>query len=95
MKRLSAFYKWISSGRVFRLMQKGDQLPEQVCLISQCAKNMIDTFELMKLKAQRKPVSQAAEDLAVNYGFPKAKKHMIRQTIDIFRFLNHSMEENK
>ena len=95
MKRLSALYKWISSGRVFRLMQRKTSTSSQLCLINRCAHNLISTFDIMKLNGQIKPLSLTPEQLSTNRGFPKAKKHMITQTVDIFGFLNQFQEAHR
>lgn len=95
MKRLSALYKWISSCRVFRLMQKRTWTSSQLCLISRCAYNLIGTFDIMKLGEQARPVAGTRGQLAASRGFPKAKKHMITQTVDIFGFLNQFQEAHR
>jgi hypothetical protein len=49
----------------------------------------------MKLNGQIKPLSLTPEQLSTNRGFPKAKKHMITQTVDIFGFLNQFQEAHR
>lgn len=95
MRRLSALYKWISSCRVFRLMQKRRWTGSQWCLINRCAYNLIGTFDIMKLGGQTRPVASSPEQLASRRGFPKAKKHLITQTVDIFGFLNQLQEAHR
>ena len=106
MKRLGSFYRRISAGRIFQLIKKkllptndiwehdGDVY--RSCLINRCVKNMLDNYEMMKLKQQIKPILVDTSEVRIyNRGFPRAKKQMILQTIDMFRFLGNFNETTK
>lgn len=100
MKRLSSFYRWISSSSIFRLMPNKSSPNQdnvyQNCLINRCVNNLIGNYELMKLSQQMKPASvESTDQYALKQGFPLAKKHMVLQTIEMFSYLNHFQETNK
>ncbi len=65
------------------------------CLINQCAKIMLENYELMKLLPQLTPILLNMNEKSVMNGFPKAKKQMLLQTIDMFSFLRNYQETSK
>jgi len=74
-------------------MASGKQSPQLACLVRRCAANLLDNYAPMKLLGQVKPVLvEPHERRVVNQGFPKAKKQMLLQTIDMFSFLGSCQE---
>ena len=84
--RLAAFYKWISTGRVFRLIERGEKHTSNVhlkCLLSRCGAQLVSLFDKMKIGEQKRRVDQLNEPCGFARGFPLAKKHLVGQLIQL------------
>lgn len=96
MKRLSSFYRWISSSRVYRLLhlesEKQAQNIHRACLVNRCVSNLIKNFDMMKLSEQLRPIMATDQEMISSYGFPKAKKHLVMQSAELFSYLENYHE---
>lgn len=101
MKRLAAFYKWISAVRVFKLIENNNQDLSSTeyynlnCIVGRSINQVLSVITNMKILPQLPPNLQLSDQSIVNRGFPYAKKCLIFQLIKLFNFNKYYNESNK
>ena len=100
MHRLATFYKWISAGRVFRIIAAHNQLSSHElfnlgCIVKRCIKKILDTLPNLKIMPQKQPSLYTSEQALAHRGFPNAKKCLLFQLIKLFNFNRFFIESNK
>ena len=98
LKRLGAFYKWISAGRIFKLIEKRDRQTDNYnlkCVVTRCTTQLLDIFENMKIFSQQTPVVKLSDTYMAKSGFPLAKKYLIGQVFQLFHINNSYLQSVK
>lgn len=108
MRHLSTFYKWVSAGRIFKLIEAATatkssgfkQNAHFKCLLHKCRQQMIDLFPDMKIEPQE-PLSNTLINANSTYlnstrlGFPFAKKHIVIQIVQLLQYEQNYLESIK
>ena len=94
LKRLASFYKWISTERVFRLLDTSAKKNINLkCLVKRCSNEVFGLFEDLKILPQKTPAVQETNEIQI--GYPYTKKHLVSELIQLFRFNNEIKETIK
>ena len=111
MLRLSSFYKWISAGRIFRLMNSIQQQQQQQQ--QQQATSSTNEYNIKNLKRVLNRcisiIVSVCENLCINLplkpserltlgyekGFPALKKRILAEIIQLYHYNNHFKESIK
>lgn len=102
MNRLSSFYKWISAGRIFRLMnavttQNANNneynLKNLKRVLSNCIEQIVSVLENLCIDSPLK----LSERVALGYekGFPSLKKRILAEIIQLYHYNNCIKESIK
>ncbi len=99
MTRAASFYKWVSTGRVFRLIQHSQSAAENSNsdgmnlkrILSKSISNMMNIIDfsfMVKL-----PTSSRNDNSGYENGFPSVKKRILNEIIKLYHY-NNSIENS-